>query len=205
MRRTKAEAEETRTSIIVAAERVFYEKGVANSTLDEIATAAGVTRGAIYWHFESKSALFLELYNAVQLPRVNMSDAAGAGCEDTDPIRAVETIALEWLSMLAKDIQRQRLLTILLRTNYEDEFQSVLTELEMLDEEHTSNMERILSKAAAKGELSRDWTPSTCSHAIKWLMKGICWEWLLFGQKFELVAAGGDSVRRLFASFRRPV
>jgi TetR/AcrR family acrAB operon transcriptional repressor len=205
MRRTKAEAEETRTSIIVAAERVFYEKGVANSTLDEIATAAGVTRGAIYWHFESKSALFLELYNAVQLPRVNMSDAAGAGCEDTDPIRAVETIALEWLSMLAKDIQRQRLLTILLRTNYEDEFQSVLTELEMLDEEHTSNMERILSKAAAKGELSRDWTPSTCSRAIKWLMKGICWEWLLFGQKFELVAAGGDSVRRLFASFRRPV
>jgi TetR/AcrR family acrAB operon transcriptional repressor len=201
MRRTKAEAEETRASIIVAAERVFYEKGVANSTLDEIAAAAGVTRGAIYWHFESKSALFLELYNAAQLPRVNMSDAAGAGCEDTDPILAVETIALEWLSMLAKDVQRQRLLTILLRTNYDGEFESVLREFEMLDEEHTRNMERILSKAA-QGELSAGWTPSTCSRAIKWLIKGICWEWLLFGQKFDLTAAGGEGLRRLLASFR---
>ena len=202
MRRTKAEAEETRVSILVAAERVFYEKGVANSTLDEIAAAAGVTRGAIYWHFESKSALFLELYNAAQLPRVNMGDAAGAGCEDTDPILAVETIALEWLSTLAKDVQRQRLLTILLRTNYEGEFQSVLRELEMLDEEHSSNMERIFSKAAAKGQLSQDWTPLTCSRAIKWLIKGTCWEWLLFGQKFNLTAAGGDGLRRLLASFR---
>ena len=49
MRRTKAEAAETRCSILVAAEKLFFEKGVATSTLDEIATAAGVTRGAIYW------------------------------------------------------------------------------------------------------------------------------------------------------------
>ena len=46
MRRTKAEAEETRQNIILAAERVFYEKGVANSSLEDVAAVAGVTRGA---------------------------------------------------------------------------------------------------------------------------------------------------------------
>ena len=59
MRRTKAEAEETRQAILAAAERVFFKKGVANSSLDEVAAAAGVTRGAIYWHFSSKTDLFI--------------------------------------------------------------------------------------------------------------------------------------------------
>jgi TetR/AcrR family acrAB operon transcriptional repressor len=48
MRRTKAEAEETRSSIIRAAERVFYAKGVSNTTMEDVANAAGVTRGAVY-------------------------------------------------------------------------------------------------------------------------------------------------------------
>ncbi len=68
MRRTKAEAEETRQAILAAAERVFFKKGVANSSLDEVAAAAGVTRGAIYWHFASKTDLFIGLYQSVALP-----------------------------------------------------------------------------------------------------------------------------------------
>ena len=47
MRRSKAEAEKTREAIITAAIEVFLERGVSRATLDEIARAAGVTRGAI--------------------------------------------------------------------------------------------------------------------------------------------------------------
>ena len=46
MRRTKEQAEQTRTAILAAAELLFLEKGVAHSTLEQIAKAAGVTRGA---------------------------------------------------------------------------------------------------------------------------------------------------------------
>src|SRR5690606_12983243 len=60
MRRTKEQAEQTRASILAAAEQLFLEKGVAHSTLDQIARAAGVTRGAVYWHFENKAHLFHE-------------------------------------------------------------------------------------------------------------------------------------------------
>lgn len=52
-RRTKEEAEETRIQILDAAERVFYDKGVSRASLAEIASDAGVSRGAIYWHFEN--------------------------------------------------------------------------------------------------------------------------------------------------------
>lgn len=202
MRRTKAEAAETRCSIVDAAEKLFFEKGVANSTLDEIATAAGVTRGAIYWHFESKSDLFLELYNAAQLPRVNMTDVDDLDGSDRDPLLVVETMACDWLKMLAQDRQRQRLLSILLRTNFTEEFKPVMDELEKLDQEHTQHLEAILIEGEKRGCLAATWTPKSASRAFKWLMKGICWDWLLFGQKFDLVEDGSDKVRRLLASFR---
>ncbi|MBB4349914.1 TetR family transcriptional regulator [Aliirhizobium cellulosilyticum] len=202
MRRTKAEAAETRCSILAAAEKLFFEKGVATSTLDEIATAAGVTRGAIYWHFNSKSDLFLELYNAADLPRVNMADV-DAPCDDgRDPLSLVEKMACDWLQVLAEDRHRQRLLSILLRTNFTEEFQPVMDELDKLDREHTGYLESILERAANDSRLAAAWTPHSASKTFKWLMKGICWDWLLYGQKFDLSKDGSDKVRRLLASFR---
>ncbi|MFV3378332.1 TetR family transcriptional regulator [Pseudomonas sp. NY11226] len=53
-RKTAAEAEETRQRIIDAAVGVFASLGVSDTTLDLIAKKAGVTRGAVYWHFNGK-------------------------------------------------------------------------------------------------------------------------------------------------------
>ncbi|KUJ92268.1 MAG: TetR family transcriptional regulator, partial [Pseudomonas sp. 63_8] len=57
-RRTKAEAQATRALILDAAEQVFHAQGVSHASLAEVAKAAGVSRGAIYWHFENKIDLF---------------------------------------------------------------------------------------------------------------------------------------------------
>src|SRR5882757_7288734 len=65
-RRTKAEAEETRQKILDAAERLFFIDGVSRTSLEHIATAAGVTRGAIYWHFKNKLELFEALHERVK-------------------------------------------------------------------------------------------------------------------------------------------
>ena len=57
-RSTKEEALETRSRILDAAEEVFFTRGLAQSSLADVAVAADVTRGAIYWHFKNKSDLF---------------------------------------------------------------------------------------------------------------------------------------------------
>ncbi|MEU5880518.1 helix-turn-helix domain-containing protein [Spirillospora sp. NPDC047279] len=49
----------TRSLLLDAAEEVFAEKGFAQATLDDIAYAAGFTKGAIYKHFGTKEDLFL--------------------------------------------------------------------------------------------------------------------------------------------------
>jgi AcrR family transcriptional regulator len=51
--------EHTRSLLLDAAEEVFAEKGFTSATLDDIAGAAGYTKGAIYKHFATKEDLFL--------------------------------------------------------------------------------------------------------------------------------------------------
>lgn len=61
-RRTRAEIKEaTHRSLLDAAGRCFQKLGYPGATLDAISAEAGFTKGAIYWHFRSKEALFLEL------------------------------------------------------------------------------------------------------------------------------------------------
>lgn len=62
VRKTKEEANITKELIFDAASEVFLSKGVVLSSLNDIAKQAGVTRGAIYWHFKNKLELFKELH-----------------------------------------------------------------------------------------------------------------------------------------------
>src|SRR5678815_3133028 len=61
-RLTRAESkDQTHRMLLDAAERVFVRLGYQGVTLDAIAAEAGFTKGAVYWHFKNKEALFLEL------------------------------------------------------------------------------------------------------------------------------------------------
>ena len=61
-RRTKEDAEKTRQALMKTALQLFFKKGVTATTLNDIAKAAGVTKGAFYWHFKNK----LELIQAIE-------------------------------------------------------------------------------------------------------------------------------------------
>lgn len=58
MKRTKEEAEQTRKKLLDTALHEFLETGFSESRLEDIAEKAGVTRGALYWHFKDKNDLF---------------------------------------------------------------------------------------------------------------------------------------------------
>jgi len=53
--------EATKRKILEAAAKCFSEGGYAKTTMDRIAEEAGVSKGALYWHFKSKEELFVEL------------------------------------------------------------------------------------------------------------------------------------------------
>jgi AcrR family transcriptional regulator len=67
MKRTKEQSLAQRKTLLDCAEQVFAKKGFAQATLEEIASKAGVTRGAIYVHFRGKAAVFEALFARPEL------------------------------------------------------------------------------------------------------------------------------------------
>jgi AcrR family transcriptional regulator len=65
--RGTAKAEETRSRILAAALNLFRERGFDQTTMRDIATAAGVAIGAAYYYFESKEALVMAFYQEANI------------------------------------------------------------------------------------------------------------------------------------------
>lgn len=60
-RKRKEDAEKTRTRILASALSLFAKKGYEHTTFTDIAARLKMTKGAVYWHFESKEALLIAL------------------------------------------------------------------------------------------------------------------------------------------------
>jgi len=68
--------------IIDAAVRLFATQGYWNSTLEEVATAAGFTKGAVYYHFRSKEHLLLKVLEpSSPAPSTPPSKGSGSGAD----------------------------------------------------------------------------------------------------------------------------
>lgn len=125
-RKTKEDALVTRALIIDAARRVFHAEGVNRSTLDKVARAAGLTRGAVYWHFANKAELFLAVkttytsqFDALQTLLMPDPDKSGL-----DAIR--DYLLALFRTLLNNEEARETLEIILLRCEYVEEFNAVL-------------------------------------------------------------------------------
>jgi len=110
-RRTKEDAEITRNLLLNAAETVFNEKGVARTSLADIAQVAGVTRGAIYWHFKNKADLFHAMLERVKMPIDEMIDQLNAK-QSATPLIYLKAGAVTVLKHIAADAQTRRVFDI---------------------------------------------------------------------------------------------
>ncbi|NDV28041.1 TetR family transcriptional regulator [Desulfovibrio sp. JC010] len=95
-RKTKEEAEKTRQALLASAFKVFNEKGYAKTTLQDIATDAGVTRGAVYWHFKNKTDLFEKLFDYAFMPVRDLLFSKFE--EDLDPKEMLSGLMRVWIS-----------------------------------------------------------------------------------------------------------
>ena len=65
MRLTRAaQQQQTREDVLAAADRLFVEQGFHATSVDQIAQAAGYTKGAVYSNFDAKEDLFFAVYEA---------------------------------------------------------------------------------------------------------------------------------------------
>ena len=72
----------TREAILQAAEDLFSRRGFAATTVDQIAAAAGVAKGAVYHHFPAKEAMFEAVFEETSLVLVRRVMAASSNARD---------------------------------------------------------------------------------------------------------------------------
>ncbi len=185
-RRTKEEAQETRSRILDAAEEVFHEKGVANASLEDIAAVAEVTRGAIYWHFKDKAELFDAMMQRVVLPVDEMLESAGSSTR-ADPLAMLRGATIDVLMRTARDARTRRIFDI---AYHKCEYVGDATGVR---ERHIASQQQCLKTIEARfrscvegGQLPASVNPQEAAIGALSLVSGLIANWVLAPKSFSL-------------------
>lgn len=202
VRRTREDAQATREAILDAAQRVFLERGVSRTSLEQIASEAGVTRGAIYWHFKDKSDLFLAMIEQVRLP---MSDLADAYRRDgvLDPLSMLEELCRVALFKLDESETYRNVYSILTtRCEFAGEMNPVFERQLEIDRESLCKVAQDFAAARDRGLLAKEADPRVATLALYSLMHGIYECWLRAPESFDIRADGEAMLRLFFGGLR---
>lgn len=185
MRRTKDDAELTRRAILRAALTLFSKNGYSNTRLEDIAACAGVTRGAIYWHFENKAALYCALINeANNRGDTVIEQAIKAGGSFKEIFKKI--MVAQWLLLEEDEIYRDTYMLVVLNTEGSQELKECrikfLENAKQLIEAITAYM-RI---GIESGQLKNDKKPMELALAYLAYQQGVAVNWLQDPSRFSI-------------------
>ena len=201
-RRTKDEAEKTRNAILDAAEKIFYKRGVTRTSLEQIAEEAGVTRGAVYWHFKDKLELCDAMSQRVFLPHEDMLEKLAAE-PSAAPLEDLKKACMHALKMMAKDKRRRDVVSILfLRCEYVEEMLSIRKRHNECKNRMLVLSEKIFTRAKELNMLASGWTPRQAAVATQSLITGLILGGLEQRKGFGFATIGVACVEAFFNSLR---
>lgn len=194
MRRTKEDAQLTREKLLDTAELVFGNKGVARTSLQDIAQAAGMTRGAIYWHFADKAALFSAMMDRIVTP---MEEALKALTEHPgkDPMADLREAMLVSLKLITDDERTRRVMQIAVRqAPFVGEMAGALERRLEVHLRCRGHIESAVRSAQALGLAQQGLSPRAVATSIMAIITGLIDLWMLEPSLFPLVEAGQDAL-----------
>jgi TetR/AcrR family transcriptional regulator, acrAB operon repressor len=193
-RRTKEDALATRNGLLDAAERLFQQQGVSGTSLQEIATAAGASRGAVYWHFKDKADLFNAMMERVTLPLENAMEQA-RGVPGEDPLPRLRAALRDALHRTATDPQTRRVFEVATqKVEYVEALGKVRERHLDIRDASVLQMKQALQRSArARGARLR--VPAyAAARGLHALVGGLIQDWLLDPQAFALEATGRQAI-----------
>jgi AcrR family transcriptional regulator len=178
MRKTKKEADNTKQSILDAAVRLFSEHGVAKTSLQKIAQAANVTRGAVYWHFSSKQDIFEALHDQLHLPFIQMI-TDGLEAVSPNAIVQLQEVCTKLLIDLEENETKKKIATLfLLRCDYSDEFAQSKDRYNVKKKQKHVTLSGYFDKAIKQGVLPENTDSMLLTIGISAYLRGIAVEYL---------------------------
>jgi TetR/AcrR family transcriptional regulator, acrAB operon repressor len=202
MRRTKEEAAVTRATVLKTALSVFSARGYAAATLDDVAKAAKVTRGAIYWHFKSKADLYnilIQEFSARGAMVVQQAIAEGGGL-----IEILRRIFVRVCTVIEEDKELRAVMELtLFKTGLDPDLQA--GRKKQIEEGNAllKGITEAMRQGIAQAELRDDIDPADMARAFIALENGAIQLWLLSPKSFSLKSSAESFANILVAGLQK--
>jgi len=198
-RKTKEDAERTYHALLDAATKLFIQRGVAKTTLNDIATAAGMTRGAVYWHFDNKDAVILALWerNAGAQHRAFREELT-----QLDSIDPAGYLRSALFGMIQKVVEEPKIGQAIRITMHNVEFTEEKTELQRFLQKKREDfhvaMENAFTIIREQGQLKSELPSNLLAHALISYLFGLLHNHLEPGLSDINLKENGQALLNLF-------
>ena len=173
-RKTKEESEKTYHALLDAAQSLFVKQGVAKTTLSNIAKEAGMTRGAVYWHFENKEELILALWEVRAGKSSREMWEALEHLSDETPVADFRAVIQNGIKQILQDPALSNAIRIIMHSVEITEEESKLRDfLHAKNEEHFASMKIGLDHLQKKGLITVDVSTETLTSGLLAYMYGL--------------------------------
>lgn len=198
-RKTKAEAALTREKIIQSARAVFNRRGVSTTSLEEVASEAEVTRGAVYWHFKNKADLFRAVRS--QTGRLLQLDHKSHG----DALFKLENGLLAALHRLETDSEARKTFEVMLwHCEFVGEFASVRSELMSSGRDFLREITELYQEALNEKILSAHLDPQITALETYFFFTGLLKIWLAENRQAQVHQRAAEVIQAHIKNKRRP-
>lgn len=195
MRRTAADAEKTRISILESGINVFARDGYRKATLEAIGKDAHLTRGAIYWHFEDKRDLFEQILVVEGKRLDDLIESALA--REVSPFRKLSTLLEAVIDNFHDNEMFRQFVELTWYKLDGEQLEDVMNEKTIFVQNFLALMERLLSESVESGDVKPGTDVRLAAYHLSCLING-------FYRLYHVApdwARDKDRTRQLFLSY----
>jgi AcrR family transcriptional regulator len=174
--RTKREQRDLSiAAILTSALQLFIRKGYRSTTVEQIATACSLTKGAVYFYFPNKAAVLFALFDEIEDLMINKMAArvAHAGPSMKDKLVAL----INSQSQMGLENAERMLLFILMLLEFNGADDDVETRVKAIYKRYYKAIEKIIRQGKIKGEFRSDVDVKSMSGIMMAINNGAMMEW----------------------------
>ena len=165
-RQLSAQGQDRKAEIVLQAERLFTERGFTSTRMSDIAEAAGVTKGLLYWYFENKQALLSEIVADMRSRLQQAQLEASAGVDDVLGRLYVATVASVRFIRA-----NQKVYGLITYSGWSSELAPALHESATA---HAGDTAKLIERGQRDGVVRDDDTPAMLAHGNAGVVNNYC-------------------------------
>lgn len=201
MRKTKQQAQLTKASILTAALNCFSEQGFFNTSLDEIAQTAEVTRGAVYWHFSNKAEIFDALHQQLHEPFIK-TILQDLEIESQQPINQLQQLCIRLLQDLGENQTKVSTMKLFFQCDYSGELAQFKQQHQDKKLQSLELFEEYFKRAQHNQLLSPSANPKILTLTLHCFLKGVLFEFLNQSELIDMQSQAKALVEQLFKGLK---